>query len=234
MAAAKAAAPDAAAVQACDGDNAAFRDSGRTVIVSADLLDRIVKRVDVPAEAVRRQNEFANMCGGCRGEPDCLAEYEGEFVRQRKKARVCERCLEDTVIRKHGVDVHARKHSLNKLACLRRGEDVTPAGGACALAMRCRRVKTPLPAAPPARRRGCQVSHAVRVAGSRRRAKGASARKCASDDGRRAVAKRTPGGRAAGRPDHTAGAQTIRIAHWRLGHGVSQDDPPRHDRQVGV
>ena len=122
--------PVAAAVQAGgggDGD-ATFRDSGRTVTVSADLLERIVKNVHILAEMVRRQNERANMCRGCKGEPDYLAEYAGEYVRQGEKARVCERCLEDAVSHEYGVHVHVWKHNLNKLTCLRCGDDVTDRG----------------------------------------------------------------------------------------------------------
>lgn len=131
MAAAGAAAPVAAAVQAAggggDGD-ATFRDGGRTVTVNADLLERIVKNVHILAEMVRRQNERANMCRGCKGEPDYLAEYAGEYVRQGEKARVCERCLEDAVSHEYGVHVHVWKHNLSKLTCLRCGDDVTGRG----------------------------------------------------------------------------------------------------------
>ena len=128
MAAAGAATPLAAAVQAGDNGDAAFHDSGRTVTVSADLLERIVKNVHILAEMVRRQNELANMCRGCKGEPDYLAEYAGEYVRQGEKARVCERCLEDAVSREYGVHVHVWKHNLSKLTCLRCGDDVTDRG----------------------------------------------------------------------------------------------------------
>ena len=99
----------------------------KTVTVSADLLDRIIKNVGIVCEMVRRDAERAKMCGGCEGESDYLAEYKGEYI-PSAKAYVCERCMENTVSRKHGMDVYVWKHDLARLTCRRCGDDVTARG----------------------------------------------------------------------------------------------------------
>lgn len=102
---------------------------GKTVVVSAELLDRIIKNVNILVEMVRREKERAERCRGCGGEADYLASYEWKYVAGRaREARICERCMEDTVSRKYGMDVYVWKNNLSKLTCLRCGDDVTDRG----------------------------------------------------------------------------------------------------------
>lgn len=119
---------DTAATTASVPSAEAVNGSGAgTVTVSADLLDRIIKKVNIICEMVRRDAERAKLCGGCGGESDYLASYEGEYI-PSAKAYVCERCMENTVSRKHGMDVYVWKNDLAKLTCLRCGDDVTERG----------------------------------------------------------------------------------------------------------
>lgn len=97
------------------------------VSVSADLLDRIVKQVDTLAEMCRRDAERAKRCRQCGGESDYLVTYNGP-VSQGDKARVCEECMERTMVRKHGLDIYVWKQNASGLECVRCGDDVTARG----------------------------------------------------------------------------------------------------------
>ena len=96
------------------------------VAVSADLLARVIKNVDLLAEAARRENEKAKSCRGCKGEADYLIAYGGAY--KGRTARVCEQCMEGTVIHKHGMDIYTWKHDAAKVTCVRCGDDVTKRG----------------------------------------------------------------------------------------------------------
>ena len=107
---------------------AAAHDGGgaRMVAVPAELLARIIKKVDLLAEAVRREDELAKRCRGCKGEADYLIAYGGAY--KGRTARVCERCMEETVVHKHGMDIYTWKHDAAKISCARCGDDVTKRG----------------------------------------------------------------------------------------------------------
>ena len=119
---------NAATATAAVPDAAQARDRTATSTVD-DLLDSIAERVDILAEMARRDAERAKRCRGCGGTSDYIAVYDGEYVVNRNdRAYVCERCMEDTVSRENGMDVYVWKHDLVKLACARRGDDVTSRG----------------------------------------------------------------------------------------------------------
>ena len=103
--------------------------AGTAANVAGDLLDSIAKRLDILIEMARRDAERAKRCRGCGGMSDYIAVYDGEYVVNRNdKAYVCERCMEDAVSRKNGMDVYVWKHDLIKLTCVRCGDDVTSRG----------------------------------------------------------------------------------------------------------
>ena len=103
--------------------------AGTATNAAGDLLDSIAKRVDILVEMARRDAERAKKCRECGGTSDYLAVYDGEYVVNRNdRAYVCERCMEDTVSRKNGMDVYVWKHDLVKLTCVRCGDDVTSRG----------------------------------------------------------------------------------------------------------
>lgn len=128
------AAAESAAMARAAGARAAEAGAGRggggtprTVTVDADLLEQIAKRVDILAEAFRRDGERARMCRGCGGEADYLAVYGGKDA-AADEARVCEKCMKDDVRRRHGVEFHVWQQDLTKLTCLRCGDDITVRG----------------------------------------------------------------------------------------------------------
>ena len=116
-----------AAAVAGDMDGAPGAGAGRTVTVSADLLDRIVKTVDILLETYRREAMRAGRCRGCDGEADYQVEYDG-IVSSGETARVCEKCMESSVVHKHGMDIYTWKHGAKKVTCVRCGDDVTARG----------------------------------------------------------------------------------------------------------
>ena len=120
-------APPAATPARASPDSSADLDGGQTVAVDAALLASTIKHVEILCEALRRQDERAKRCRGCGGEADYLIAYGGLFYKGHT-ARVCERCMNETVVHKHGMDIYIWKHEAAKVECVRCGDDVTARG----------------------------------------------------------------------------------------------------------
>ena len=99
-----------------------------TVSVSAELIDRIVKRLDILVEMQRRSGERRPApCRKCGGTADYSVVYSG-LVNKKAAAHVCETCMEETVVHEGGMEIYPWKRDIASMKCVRCGGDVTKRG----------------------------------------------------------------------------------------------------------
>lgn len=100
-----------------------------TVSIRVDLLDRIVKRLDILLEMQRRSSEAIrpDACRQCGGRADYSVVYDG-LVTKKAAAHVCEACMEGTVVHEAGMEIYPWKRDIASMKCIRCGDDVTRRG----------------------------------------------------------------------------------------------------------